>query len=213
MGWINKKGITGNIGLGLQFRSRLIWISYAQKITIGVVQRIIGGCSPTRRCDEKSHPIEANHIATDIALRLTKEGRAAAIFDECIADEHGPGLIGDDDGLKETSGNDVPFHTHVRFSGNVDPMVVVMNKIPDQYDLGIGKLHSRRLTAADRTVFDARVLDLLGEQHAVDRQSFEQHATAVEQADCMAAMVIDRHVADLDVRRAIGPFSHMQDSD
>jgi len=135
MSRINKKGITSNIRLGLQLRGRLIGISHAQKITIAVVKRIIGGCGPARRCDEKSNPIEPNHIAADIALRLTEKGRAAAIFDECIADEHGPSLIVDDDSLEQTSGNDVALYADVRFSGNVDPMVVVMNKISDQYDL------------------------------------------------------------------------------
>ena len=180
MRWINKEGIPGDIRLSFQLRGKLIGIPYAQKITIAIVKRIIRGGGTARRCHEEPDPVEADDITADIALGLTEKGRTAPIFDKGIADQDGPGFIVDDHGLKEASRDHVPFHTHIRFSSNVDPMIVVMDKIPDQDDLGIGKLHPRRLAAADRTVFDAGILDLLGEQHSIDGQPFEQHATSVE---------------------------------
>jgi hypothetical protein len=87
-----------------------------------------------------------------------------------------------------------------------------MNEIADQHCLRVRKLHTRRLTPPNGAVFNARVFDLLSEQHAVHCETLEQQAPAVEQPHRMTAMLVDRHVADFNVCRAVRPFAYMKDS-
>src|SRR5262245_17450929 len=110
---IDKKWIPRDVRLGLEFRSRLVGISHAEIIPVRIIEGIVRRGCTTRRCNEKSHPVQADDVACDIALRLTKESGSATVLHQCVAHEHGLGSIVDDHGFKEAPCNDVALHPDI----------------------------------------------------------------------------------------------------
>src|SRR5262245_48339744 len=119
-------------------------------------------------------------------------------------------MIADHDGFKQTSGNDISLQPDTRLSSNRDPMNVIMNKIPHQDGLRVGKLSPGRLTAPYDTILYSHPLDLLAEHHAIDLDPTENNPLPVEETNRMAASVIDGHIANFNILCPIGPLTDME---
>ena len=68
------------------------------------------------------------------------------------------------------------------------------------------------LATTDNTVFYSDLLDLLAEDHALDIKLTEYDAVPIKNPKRMPPMLIDRQTADLNIRCAIRPFPHVENT-